>query len=50
MHGFDALSTNLIVCCMGFIVLMILDCVLHGFIVLLIFDSVLHGLYSFVDI
>ena len=56
MHGFYALSTIFIVCCMGFIALLIFGCVLHGFYGfvdiwlcfmgfsgLLIFDCVLHG-------
>ena len=38
-----------VVCCMGFIVLLIFDWVLHGFIVLLMFDCVVHGFYRFVD-
>ena len=34
----------------GFIELLISNCVLHGFIVLLVFDAVLHQLYRFVGI
>ena len=40
----------LIVCYMGFVVLLIFYRVLYGFIVLLMSDSVWHGFYHFVDI
>ena len=50
MLGFDALSTILMMCCMGFVVSLVFDCVLHGFIKLLVFDCLLHGFYRFVGI